>query len=185
MSEKSQALRIFEICRGCAASVFGSSEPTAQYADAVSKLLFGTAVQESGLQWERQRSPRWDGTVGGFSKWQLEKGSIEASLAYLRTHPAMCARATAWLFDDPHAPVTWVDTMGLDAILWAMRLDDNDKIGCLFARLHYLRISEPVPDTVMAQAAYWKKYYNTVAGAGTVAQYLTNWRKVAGLISLA
>lgn len=169
------ASRIWDVCRACASAIYGRVAPSPQYAERIAHLLFGTAAQESGLRWERQRSPRWGGQVGGFSKWQVEIGSITASLDYLRMRPDVCERATLWLFDDPHAPADWPDVMPTDAIMWALRLDDNDKIGAMFGRLHYLRIAEPVPDSLAGQAQYWKRHYNTEAGAGTVSQYIRSW----------
>jgi len=169
------ARRIWRLCQGCAATVYGAKTPSPAYAERTARLLFGTAAQESSLTWERQRTPRFEGKVGGFGKWQVEPGSVAASLAYLRQRPDVLARATHWLFADPHAPLAWPDLIPMDALLWALRLDDNDKIGVLFARLHYFRVNDPIPDSLADQAAYWKRWYNTPAGSGTVGEYLANW----------
>ena len=56
-----------------------------------------------------------------------------------------------------------------------MRMDDNDKIGVLFCRLHYFRVNDPIPASLADQAAYWKRWYNTTAGAGTPDQYIKSW----------
>lgn len=45
----------------------------------------------------------------------------------------------------------------------------------VMARLHYLRVKPPIPSDLEGQARYWKQYYNTVAGSGTVAEYLKNY----------
>jgi hypothetical protein len=42
----------------------------------------------------------------------------------------------------------------------------------LMARIHYLRVAEPIPLTSLGQAKYWKKYYNTTLGKGTIKKYL-------------
>lgn len=39
-------------------------------------------------------------------------------------------------------------------------------------RVFYLRFSEIIPDTVEGRAKYWKKYYNTNLGKGTVEKYI-------------
>ena len=39
-------------------------------------------------------------------------------------------------------------------------------------RIFYLRFSEVIPDTVESRAKYWKKYYNTNLGKGTVEKYI-------------
>jgi hypothetical protein len=173
----SNAQRVWSLCQGCARAIYDTRPPTPAYADRVARLLFGTAAQESGLQWERQRTPRFEGSVGGFSKWQVETGSIEASLDMLRRRPALLKHATEWLFVDPNASTQWANTLPVEIILWAMRLDDNDKIGLLFSRLHYLRVPAPISESLEDQAAYWKQWYNTIAGSGTVEQYLTSWRQ--------
>ncbi len=177
MSNLENARRIWRLCRGCAETVYGATPPTLGYVDRTARLLFGTAAQESGLEWERQRTPRFEGKVGGFSKWQVEPGSVAASLEYLRARPDVLTRATQWLFADPHAPLTWPDLIPMDALLWALRLDDNDKAGVLFARLHYFRVHDAIPESFADQAAYWKRWYNTPAGSGTVEEYMANWSR--------
>jgi hypothetical protein len=140
-------------------------------------MLFGTAAQESGLRWERQRSPRWDSDVGGFSKWQLEKASIIDSLKFISTRPALAGRVNAFLFDDPNVPLDYLQRIPIEWILFAMRLDCNDKIGVVFARLHYFRVPESIPSSLEDQAAYWKQYYNTPLGAGTPQQYIVSYNR--------
>lgn len=46
-------------------------------------------------------------------------------------------------------------------------------------RVHYLRVSEALPeaDDVLALANYWKKYYNTEKGKGTVTDFIHNYNK--------
>lgn len=39
-------------------------------------------------------------------------------------------------------------------------------------RVFYLRFAEKIPDTVEGRAKYWKKYYNTELGKGTVEKYI-------------
>jgi len=43
------------------------------------------------------------------------------------------------------------------------------------ARCIYLPIKEKIPDTREGQAGYWKAYYNTRAGKGSVDEYLSNF----------
>lgn len=167
------AIVTWELCKDCARSIYGQTAPNARYADAVARLLFGTAAQESGLKWRRQRSCSWAGPVGGFSLWQVEyKASVVPSLVYLQRRQDVLQRATAWLWQDPHATAAWVN-LSQDDMLWLLR--GWDRIGVLMARLHYMRVQDAVPGDLEAQAAYWKKYYNTVAGKGTVGQYVDNW----------
>ncbi len=170
-----EALRIWRLCKSCATRIYGRTQPSARYAENVAQLLFGTAAQESGLRWERQRTPRWDGEVGGFSKWQLERDAVTAGLIYLSRRPDVLRRTTEFIFEDSRAPLDWIQQISLTSVLWAMRMDDNDKIGVAFCRLYYFRIPQPIPHTLEEQACYWKAWYNTAAGAGTPEQYLRNW----------
>jgi hypothetical protein len=53
----------------------------------------------------------------------------------------------------------------------------------LMTRMHYLRVSEPLPphDDVIALANYWKKYYNTRRGRGTVQKAVQKYNKYVQL----
>lgn len=53
----------------------------------------------------------------------------------------------------------------------------NLKAATLFSRIHYFRKPGAIPTTVEGQAEYWKKYYNTYLGAGTVAKYIESYKK--------
>jgi len=43
--------------------------------------------------------------------------------------------------------------------------------SAIAARLKLLNVDDPIPTTKAGRAAYWKKYYNTVAGKGTVEHF--------------
>jgi len=45
-------------------------------------------------------------------------------------------------------------------------------LSVLWARMKYKLIPEQVPDNIYGRAKYWKKYYNTYKGKGTVEHYL-------------
>jgi len=52
---------------------------------------------------------------------------------------------------------------------------NDDLLSVIYGRLYLAQITdEPIPNTVEERAKYWKKYYNTSAGKGTVKGYLTN-----------
>lgn len=59
----------------------------------------------------------------------------------------------------------------------ASHLVFNLRLQVVFARLHYWRVSEPIPKATPAQAAYWKQFYNSPLGQGTVAHYLNSLPK--------
>lgn len=63
-------------------------------------------------------------------------------------------------------------------------LATNGRYATAIARVNLWRVREALPsaDDIEDQARYWKQHWNTEAGAGTVAQYLDNWRKYAPLL---
>lgn len=173
----SYAHRILSLCRGCAHEFYDTVPPNEKYAHSVTMLLFGTAIQESRLVWERQKSLPFLSKIGGFSKWQMEKASIRASLEDIKKRPGLLRQTTKWLFNDPNADdeLEWIDHLDIDTVLWLMRLDDNDKIGVWFCRAHYRRRPEPIPSDIQSIAEYWKRWYNTYQGKGTVNEFLENY----------
>jgi len=170
-------LRIWHLCQRTAWRLYGIRVPTVEYADRVARLLFGTCAQESNFLWERQHGLKFFGRVGAFGKWQVEAGSIEASIFLLRTNSSLAARATSFLFADNEATTEWLDAP-IDEWLWTLRFDDNDVPACMFARLHYIRIPSLVPESALGQAKYYKEHYNTPAGAARVEDYMLNWQNL-------
>ena len=59
-------------------------------------------------------------------------------------------------------------------------LNNNDLLSIAFGRLYLRqRTGAGIPKSLEKQAAYWKKYYNTSAGAGTVEKFIdTNSNRV-------
>ncbi len=58
----------------------------------------------------------------------------------------------------------------------------NLKLATIMCRLHYLRINKPLPNStdIAALAAYWKKYYNSPSGKGTVTEAIDNYERYVG-----
>ena len=48
----------------------------------------------------------------------------------------------------------------------------NIALACAFCRLHYRRKPRAIPGTLPGRAAYWKRYYNSVNGKGSVGHYV-------------
>lgn len=53
----------------------------------------------------------------------------------------------------------------------------NLKLSILFARLHYYRVPKPLPKTIEDMAWYWKTFYNSYKGAGSVGEFVHNYKK--------
>lgn len=51
-------------------------------------------------------------------------------------------------------------------------LQKNPRFAMYLARMFYLGKSEPIPSTLENRALYWKRYYNTLLGAGSIEKYL-------------
>lgn len=61
----------------------------------------------------------------------------------------------------------------------AQQMVGNLFYACAMARVHYLRVPEPLPAVhdLHGQARYWKRYYNTHLGAGTEEQFIATARE--------
>jgi len=53
-------------------------------------------------------------------------------------------------------------------------LDFSPLLSFIVCRLFYKRIPEAIPAAIDARGAYWKKYYNTYLGKGSVGEYVDN-----------
>lgn len=119
---------------------------------AAEDLLLGTALVESGLRHLRQiRGP-------ALGVYQCEPATYADILAYVRARPALLARLQPL--------IAGTGLPDVSQIVW------NLKFATAICRLHYWRVVEPLPQDLEGQAAYWKRYYNTLQGRGTVAKYL-------------
>lgn len=45
-------------------------------------------------------------------------------------------------------------------------------LALTMTRLKYMLVADAIPSTIEGRANYWKRHYNTVAGKGTVAEYV-------------
>lgn len=63
-----------------------------------------------------------------------------------------------------------------DRLIWDL------KFATIMCRLQYWRFHERLPhaDNITGLATYWKKYWNTLAGKGSVAGALMNYKRFVG-----
>src|SRR5690554_6378343 len=162
-------------CKSCAENIYGTRPPSSAYADRVAHLLLSTAATESHFVYRRQMVFSWDSNRGAWGLWQTEQGSVEDGIKYLDMHPEMRQRAAVWLYQQKNAAASILHAANIEHIL--LLISGWDRLGCLFARLHYIRFPEAVPHGLEAQAAYWKKYYNTRLGKGQPSDYIGNWHR--------
>lgn len=163
---------LIALSRECAAAIYGKTAPTPAYAEAVARLLMGTCATESLLRYRRQIGFSLVRLDGAWGLWQTEQGAVVDSVRYLRRRGDVLANAAQFV------DLKGVFDMGTRDLL--LRIMEDDRFACLFARLHYLRVASPVPLDLRGQAEYWKRYYNTRLGAGTVAKYEANWKTLIG-----
>jgi hypothetical protein len=64
-----------------------------------------------------------------------------------------------------------VDANDADEMRW------NLKLSIAMCRVHYLRVPTAIPLSLERQAEYWKKFYNTRFGKGTIEQYIKNYNR--------
>jgi len=129
---------------------------------AAEELLLGTAVQES-LNF-MYRSQVGGGPAKGY--FQMEPATHNDIWDnYLKYRKNLASNVMSFL-----------STPNADRIL---ELENNDKYAAAMARVHYMRVTAPLPKAgdVAAQARYWKQYYNTPLGKGVPHEYINKWNK--------
>jgi hypothetical protein len=112
-------------------------------------LLMGTAAQESafGTYLRQTNGP----ALGAF---QMEPATFETVVAWAhRSFPLMVEGR------------------------YARELEYDLDLAIISARLNYLSKPGSIPEDVLGQAEYWKRHWNTYLGAGTIDQYMKNWKR--------
>lgn len=140
------------------------SLPEMSNSPAVAQLLLGTAIKESGSFRHRKQ-------LGG------------PALGYFQIEPE--THKDIWENYLKYRPVLGIKVVNLMISPFADKLselENNDSYAAAMARIKYQRCSEKIPDfdDHDAMARYWKKYYNTPLGRGTVKGYLELWKKSVG-----
>jgi len=131
---------------------------------AAENLLLGTALQESGLRYLKQ--------IGGgpaLGVYQMEPATHDDIWKnYIRQGRDELGN-TIFLATQAH----WNQNENVqsDMLIW------NLAYATAMARVHYLRVPEPLPEAhnVMGMAEYWKAHFNTPRGAGTPEEYVANY----------
>lgn len=88
---------------------------------------------------------------------------------YLRYNPVIVDRIidATWIVRNSHEPPP------SEYLLF------NLKYAVAMCRIAYYRHPEPLPNygDMEGMANYWKKYYNTPQGAGTIEQFIASWKQ--------
>lgn len=143
------------------------------YSKEAENLLMGTAAQESRLGHYIQQL----NSGPALGMFQMEPNTLKdiwKNFLPARKHITrmiMLACGYGSVFD-PYMKINHIMPKP-DTLRW------NLKFAICMARVHYLRVKEPIPSTVEEQALYWKVHYNTHLGKGTVEEFIENYNKYA------
>lgn len=129
------------------------------HSEAAENLLMGTAAQESALgEYIRQL-----GNGPALGIFQMEPVTFKDIVQnYLQYKPELAKLVMA--------------VSGVNA-LRSEYLEYNLALAICMCRVHYLRVSEKMPDNLTGWAKYWKEYYNTHLGKGTEEEFIRNFKK--------
>jgi hypothetical protein len=129
------------------------------------ELLMGTAAQESQLFTYVRQSQITDASIGGFGPFQMEPSTyIDLWNRLISGKSFETIIMTACNYSQkPSLSRCMTDFM----------------LAVMMCRIKYYDVTEPLPDAsdIPGLAAYWKQYYNTPQGAGTVQEFIDNYKK--------
>lgn len=133
------------------------------WSPAAEELLVGIAAQEThlGALGRRQR-----GGGPAIGLWQMEPATHALTWRWLRRHRPSLALAVLEIAEPAAAEPNL--------------LVISDTYACAMSRALMLSIPGPLPDhhNLPAQAAWWKRWWNTPKGKGTVEQYIANYTRL-------
>lgn len=123
------------------------------------QLVMATGAAESGYKFIDQvtRGEEFPGPAFGW--WQHEAATVHDIWRWLNARPELAKKTREKM-------ILMQDNVD--------QLHGNLYYGAIMCRLHYMRFREQIPayGDREGMARYWKKYYNTVEGAGTIEGFL-------------
>lgn len=129
------------------------------YSKEAEDLIFGTACVESGCgEYIAQLG-------GGPAKgiYQMEPATAKDIYAnFLKYKPDLQAK---------------LDALRCEGLTLEENLVGNLYFATAMCRIHYLRQPGAIPSDLEGLAEYWKKYYNTPLGKGTVNKFVEAYRR--------
>lgn len=131
------------------------------FSDSAVNLLLGTCAQESHLG-------KYVMQIGGgpaMGIYQMEPATYNDMWRYLNTNKELSSNIKRF------CKVNWNEPVE--------SLMSNAFFATAMARVKYYTIPSPLPpaNDLDALAAYWKKYYNTPLGGGTVEEFKNNYKR--------
>ena len=119
------------------------------------RMVLGTACKES--ECGRYLYQLGNGPARGV--YQMEPDTADdVTTNFLNFHPDLKEKVFKYKLTNDWEELAW-----------------NLKLSTLMCRVDYYRFKEPLPNYLAGQAQYWKKYYNTEDGDGTITEYVNAW----------
>ena len=137
---------------------------------AAAKLLLGTAIAETGLN----KGSRMQ-TTGGLARGllQMELDTAQSLVDhFLKYNPRERGIVEGVMVDPPS---------NFDGTRLEYNLTYNDTFGIMMARFRYWVVPYALPQgDIIGYGQYWKHYYNTSEGRGTVRHFAKEWYYTMG-----
>ncbi len=131
------------------------------------ELVFLTGMVESGYDYIYQIG---SGIARSF--WQVESATSKDCIDnYLKFRKKKLEIVCDIMDVEPDRLLSMSDE-DLKHLLWG-----NIYAGIIFCRIKYWRVPKKIPFELEEMARYWKAYYNTEGGAGTVTHFLEKAEK--------
>jgi len=94
------------------------------------------------------------------------------ALGFYQCEPATYTDIRRWLHTRPERLSDVLGVIERDELPPCEHLMHDIRLATVICRLHYWRKPGAIPSTIEGQGEYWKKYYNTYLGKGTVDKYV-------------
>jgi hypothetical protein len=143
------------------------------WSDSAENILMGTIAHESamGTYLKQVRGP-------AMGIYQIEPNTHTDIWAnFLKYRGGLSGKVR-----DLICPLDKIWKAGIGDMGCHVSLITNLAYATVIARIVYLRAPTQLPDAkdLPGMAAYWKKYYNTIYGAGTEEQFIEHYTKYVG-----
>lgn len=133
-----------------------------KWSQSAENLVMGTAAQESNLKYIHQL-----GNGPALGLFQMEPATYKDIWDnYIEYRADLTDKILSAIESDIN-PIS-------GRMMWDLRL------SAIMCRVHYMRVPKPLPDEndVWEMARYWKDFYNTAQGKGTVEEFVRNYQRV-------
>ena len=132
------------------------------WSEQAEELVFLTGLVESGYKYISQIG---SGIARSF--WQVESATAKDSIDNYLIYRKSRLRKVAKVMNISSKKLISMSDDDLKDFLWG-----NIVAGIVFCRLKYWRVPKALPSDLDGMASYWKTYYNTEGGAGTISHFM-------------